>query len=265
MWLLRSDRHRRQREQLSAYVDGQLSSREERALEGHVASCESCRQALAELRSVVALLRATPQAVVPRSFALHQAPAQQPQWLRYQTPLRFAAAATAMLLVAVVAGDLATQSTPAVLSRTSSAAQGLQAEDAGATSSAVAQDAGELDEGAKGPALMGTPAPAPAPTTEVSPVVADVSSTPAQAAFQEKSVTTSLTLNDTAANLDEPLAPSQAQGAEVRLTSGSPEAGGDRILWRWAEGLFGGLLVLLAASAVAQSLLRTRSRIRSRG
>src|SRR5258705_477203 len=60
----------RQREQLSAFLDGELSEGERVALERHLQRCAACQRALAELRQVRALLRALPVPALPRSFTL---------------------------------------------------------------------------------------------------------------------------------------------------------------------------------------------------
>jgi Putative zinc-finger len=60
----------RQREQLSAYIDGELSSAERAELERHVPGCPECQEALGELRRVHDLLAALPMPKAPRSFAL---------------------------------------------------------------------------------------------------------------------------------------------------------------------------------------------------
>jgi hypothetical protein len=59
----------RQREQLSAYIDGELSAAERAELERHIAGCAECQEALGELRQVHDLLAALP-APKARSFAL---------------------------------------------------------------------------------------------------------------------------------------------------------------------------------------------------
>lgn len=59
-----------QRERLSAYLDDELDAAEREPLERHLAQCEQCRMALAELRQTRALLRALPPPALPRSFAL---------------------------------------------------------------------------------------------------------------------------------------------------------------------------------------------------
>lgn len=58
------------RERLSAYLDGELAPGDAAALERHLAECAECRDELAGLRNVRALLRALPQPELPRSFAL---------------------------------------------------------------------------------------------------------------------------------------------------------------------------------------------------
>ncbi len=60
----------RQREQLSAYIDGELSAAERAELERHIPGCAECQAALGELRQVHDLLAALPTPKAPRSFAL---------------------------------------------------------------------------------------------------------------------------------------------------------------------------------------------------
>jgi hypothetical protein len=60
----------RQREQLSAYIDGELSAAERAELERHIPGCAECQAALGELRRVHDLLAALPMPKAPRSFAL---------------------------------------------------------------------------------------------------------------------------------------------------------------------------------------------------
>ena len=57
-------------EQLSAFLDKQLSPEEQPTIEAHLQNCQQCQDALARLRQTVALLRALPQPELPRSFAL---------------------------------------------------------------------------------------------------------------------------------------------------------------------------------------------------
>lgn len=57
-------------EQLSAWLDKQLSPEEEAVFSAHVRTCGQCQGVLADLRQTVSLLHALPQAAVPRSFVL---------------------------------------------------------------------------------------------------------------------------------------------------------------------------------------------------
>src|SRR6266568_3115535 len=57
-------------EELSAFLDEQLSSQERTTIEAHLQTCERCQHELASLRQTVALLRALPQPALPRSFVL---------------------------------------------------------------------------------------------------------------------------------------------------------------------------------------------------
>ena len=71
----------RQREQLSAFLDGELSEGERIALERHLQGCAACQHALAELRQVRTLLRALPVPALPRAFTLPE-PGAVPESLR---------------------------------------------------------------------------------------------------------------------------------------------------------------------------------------
>jgi hypothetical protein len=101
--------HRRIRRQLSPYLDGALSARDSRRLEGHLAQCQACRDELAELRATVQTLAELPLAEVPRSFALAAAPVPvlRPAARRMEFGLRLATAAAAFALAAVLVGDFA--------------------------------------------------------------------------------------------------------------------------------------------------------------
>ncbi len=57
-------------EQLSAFLDKQLSPEEQAICEAHLQSCQHCQNALLSLRQTVAFLQALPQPELPRSFAL---------------------------------------------------------------------------------------------------------------------------------------------------------------------------------------------------
>ena len=104
------DRHRRLRDQLSAYIDGALDPPAAGRLEGHLGECEGCRTELEQLRSTVAALRELPEAQAPRSFALSPERAAVRGPAVPAAPLAFgariAAAGVAVALAAVLVVDL---------------------------------------------------------------------------------------------------------------------------------------------------------------
>jgi predicted anti-sigma-YlaC factor YlaD len=57
-------------EQLSAFIDKQLSVEEQSQVDEHLKQCEQCQLWLKELRQTVMLVHALPQPQLPRSFAL---------------------------------------------------------------------------------------------------------------------------------------------------------------------------------------------------
>jgi hypothetical protein len=59
-----------QREQLSAYLDGELAPDDRAALETHLVTCPACQAELDDLRGLRAMLRAMPAPALPRSFML---------------------------------------------------------------------------------------------------------------------------------------------------------------------------------------------------
>lgn len=107
---------------LSAYLDGALEPGEQAAARAHLAACAACARDLAELRATVSLLQGLPQYAPRRSFQL--GPEHAPEanvaaarvgrglegWFERLLPwfpsLRIATVAVAVLLVAVIAGDL---------------------------------------------------------------------------------------------------------------------------------------------------------------
>ena len=103
--------HRRFRESLSAYIDGEMEASAVERLEAHLAACEGCRLELQQLRATASALRDLPEAQVPRSFAL------SPERISARRPLtgaaaplalgmRLAAAGVAVALAAVLVVDL---------------------------------------------------------------------------------------------------------------------------------------------------------------
>src|SRR5919202_1120065 len=58
------------RDELSAYLDGELSPGARRAVDDHLAACAECRAELEGLSRTRDLLRALPSVAPPRSFAI---------------------------------------------------------------------------------------------------------------------------------------------------------------------------------------------------
>lgn len=88
---------RRDLERLSAYIDGDLSPREARALEERLRDDKGLRQALAELRAVVGAVRQLPSLRPPRNFTLPADAVRRPS-AAYPT-LRFATLVASALFV----------------------------------------------------------------------------------------------------------------------------------------------------------------------
>ena len=103
---LANRRHSRLQQLLSSYIDGEVDPTELRDVEEHLATCESCRGELETLRFTVDLLRELPEIAVRRSFSLSEAPGP----VRTAPSLGWAAglatSVAALLLVALLLGDL---------------------------------------------------------------------------------------------------------------------------------------------------------------
>ena len=95
---------------LSAYVDDEVSHRERRRIEAHLAHCEECRAELRALRWTVGLLRQAPPVKAPRLFVVREADlAKEQRPVRRRAPLlvtQWATAVVALLFVLVLGGDL---------------------------------------------------------------------------------------------------------------------------------------------------------------
>jgi hypothetical protein len=101
-------------DQLSAYIDQQLSPIESQYIEAQVEVDSVVAQDLRELRYVVQLVREMPPVPVPRAFTLSEdmvgpQGVVAPGWLAWLQPqaLRVAAALVALCLLLFVVGDLA--------------------------------------------------------------------------------------------------------------------------------------------------------------
>lgn len=91
------------KEQLSAYIDGQLTSSEKSSIEEHLAFCKPCQEELASLRATKRILGHMPSAAASRSFAIvSYRPARRVPAFDF---LRLATAVVAILLILVGLGD----------------------------------------------------------------------------------------------------------------------------------------------------------------
>ena len=99
-------KHNGLRTLLSAYIDGEVSKAESRRVEEHLAGCRECVLELESLRATVGLLRELPELAVPRSYALSEAPAPLRAPFRLIPAAGLATSAAALLLVALLVGDV---------------------------------------------------------------------------------------------------------------------------------------------------------------
>jgi len=101
--------HRRIREMLSVYIDGELPSKDRARVKEHLAECADCTWELETLRQTVDLVGQFAKVPVPRAFTIHEMPRPrrvslfQARWA--YTYLRGATALVAALLILVLAGD----------------------------------------------------------------------------------------------------------------------------------------------------------------
>ncbi len=114
MRLIWFDGHRRFRDDLSAYIDGELPRPRAADLEAHLAVCEACGRVLEDLRATVLTLAGLPEVAPPRSFALTPEQAARPAGRRpvaglpaVTAGLRLAGAGLAVALAVVLIVDLA--------------------------------------------------------------------------------------------------------------------------------------------------------------
>lgn len=99
--------HRYVAERLSAYMDGELSSKEHAIIEYHLDTCQDCRWNLETLRQTVQWTRELPTVPIPRVFTIpvEVPPVRAPRRAWAAPLLQGATALVALLLVFVVAGD----------------------------------------------------------------------------------------------------------------------------------------------------------------
>ena len=89
---------------LNEYVDGTLGVAERAAVEAHLAGCAGCREALAQLRALVAGARGLPQAIEPARdlwASIERRIVQRATWNLQRLWWRGALAAAAVLVIAL--------------------------------------------------------------------------------------------------------------------------------------------------------------------
>ena len=89
-----------QLEELSAYLDHELTGAARQELEAHLGECETCRRRLEALRHTVSMIQELPPEAPPRPFTI---PAQRKQPRRTGPVLGWLGGAAAAALVAIVA------------------------------------------------------------------------------------------------------------------------------------------------------------------
>ncbi|MFB0538287.1 MAG: zf-HC2 domain-containing protein [Anaerolineae bacterium] len=101
--------HRFCQHNLSAYLDGELTARDQERVRLHLQQCEACQWNLQTLQRTVALLRSLPQVRAPRSFQIPRStPAPSvPFWMHPWAygALRVATGVTAVILMIALAGN----------------------------------------------------------------------------------------------------------------------------------------------------------------
>jgi Putative zinc-finger len=87
-----------QLEELSAYLDHELTGAQRQELESHLAGCETCRRRLESLGQTVRAIAQLPKEVPPRAFVI---PSQRAQGRRF-TPAGWAAGLAAAAVLALI-------------------------------------------------------------------------------------------------------------------------------------------------------------------
>jgi hypothetical protein len=95
-------------ERLSAYLDGELTPREHKAVQHHLETCPACQWDLDTLEQTIQWTRELPALTVPRVFTIPvpPEPVRSPRRWNFLPILQGATALIAVLLVFAVAGDL---------------------------------------------------------------------------------------------------------------------------------------------------------------
>ena len=101
------------REDLSAYLDNELTRKDRARVERHVRACPACRAELEALRRTADLLHLLPEVSLPRSFLVPVAEGRQAVALQRRpafAAMRLASVMATLLFVVAVSGNLLLQS-----------------------------------------------------------------------------------------------------------------------------------------------------------
>lgn len=173
-------RHSRWRDNVSAYVDGELPTAARLRFEAHLEHCEACRAEVAATRQVKLLMAHLPEAPLPRSFRLTPemvAPGAIPQPAHHSlAPVRiaqFAAGLAVVALITVLTIDLTASSgssntnTQAAASRASTESKAASAPQIAPTTTVTRETFGT----AANDAAARTPTPTKGPASQSQPGV----------------------------------------------------------------------------------------------
>jgi anti-sigma factor RsiW len=147
--------HRYVEDRLSAYLDGELSTRERGAVERHLSTCRACQWQLNTLRQTVQWTRELPSLPAPRAFTLalpaRTVPAPAPRRRLSLVPvMQGATALVALLLVFAVAGEFMLTGFPPALTAPAASAPAREALQAAPVPALVTQAAVTVQEDAIG-------------------------------------------------------------------------------------------------------------------
>jgi len=179
-WLKRvlQSEHQWATQQLSAYLDGELSPSDRARVEAHLRECQLCAEELKTLRWTARLTAQMPMLKAPRSFLITEAVAQ-PRRARLNVAygyLRSASIAAAALLLIVVMGDLLT---PYVLPSQVSSPPGMVRKISPATNKVPPEMRVEAERLAEKPTPPWALMPTEETVAEGPPMVTQASATPA--------------------------------------------------------------------------------------
>jgi anti-sigma factor RsiW len=218
--------HEACQDNLSPFLDGQLSARQRSRVERHLQECAACREELESVRQTVSLLRSAAVLRPPRSFLIGAGEiAKQRQVRRRRLSYVYLQAATAVasvLLVLVVSGDAILRLQPlqpgAEMSRAGAVTE--TREFAAGTAAAETLQAGQADELTTEAAQPATPSTEPVAAAPLNQTEAVPSET-AQAMLQHEVSKVEALPSMTFARPAEPPAPPPL-AAEAEPTSPEP-------------------------------------------